>query len=250
MAGLNANTALLLHCNGVDTSTTFTDSSTAATKTMTAVGNAQIDTAQSVFGGASGLFDGNGDYLTTPDHADWDLMGVATQDYTIDFRIKYNTHGDGERWMQQWDTTGPSYYWSFEMSSGGPNFIVWDGVGVPINITGANFTDGNWHHLALIKKGAATAEFGIYNDGVQVAYGSTSSTVSIAGILYIAARNAGTEPLNGWMDEIRIQKENYFNASPNVGLTDTITVPTAEYDSSTTSMKDMIMVNSILAAPR
>jgi len=35
----------------------------AATKTITPVGNAQIDTAQSKFGGASGLLDGTGDYI-------------------------------------------------------------------------------------------------------------------------------------------------------------------------------------------
>jgi len=50
-------------------STTFTDSSLSP-KTITRYGNAQIDTAQSVFGGAAGLFDGSGDYLTIPDSDD------------------------------------------------------------------------------------------------------------------------------------------------------------------------------------
>ncbi len=55
VGGLDANTKLLLHCNGVDGSTTFTDSETTP-KTVTVQGSAQIDTAQSKFGGASGLF--------------------------------------------------------------------------------------------------------------------------------------------------------------------------------------------------
>lgn len=53
--GLDANTKLLLHMNGVDGSTTFTDSETTP-KTITPNGSVQIDTAQSKFGGASGLF--------------------------------------------------------------------------------------------------------------------------------------------------------------------------------------------------
>ncbi len=57
--------------NGADGSTTFTDSATGGSHTWTAYGNAQIDTAQNKFGGASGLFDGSGDYIDTPDSPDW-----------------------------------------------------------------------------------------------------------------------------------------------------------------------------------
>jgi hypothetical protein len=57
------NVSLLLHGNGTNGSTTITDNSPTP-KTVTAVGNAQISTAQSKFGGASIAFDGTGDYLT------------------------------------------------------------------------------------------------------------------------------------------------------------------------------------------
>ena len=56
-----ANVSLLLHGNDTNGSTTITDSSPSP-KTVTAVGNAQISTAQSKFGGASIAFDGNGDW--------------------------------------------------------------------------------------------------------------------------------------------------------------------------------------------
>ena len=55
---------LHLHMNGSNASTTFTDSSVFA-RTMTANGNVQISTTQSKFGGASALFDGIGDYIST-----------------------------------------------------------------------------------------------------------------------------------------------------------------------------------------
>lgn len=37
------------------------------------------------------------------------------------------------------------------------------------------------------------------------------------------------QALNAHMDEIRIEHSNVFSADPNVGKTDTITVPTSEY---------------------
>lgn len=52
MAVDDGYTVVLLHMNGTDASTTFTDESG---KTWTAGGNAQIDTAQSKFGQVQGL---------------------------------------------------------------------------------------------------------------------------------------------------------------------------------------------------
>jgi len=46
---VDAATMLLLHCDGTDAATTFTDSSPSA-KSVTANGNAQVDTAQQKFG--------------------------------------------------------------------------------------------------------------------------------------------------------------------------------------------------------
>src|SRR3989338_11669866 len=57
----DSNTALMLHVNSIGSAAYFFDSA-AAHKTITANGNAQIDTAQSKFGAASGLFGGTGDY--------------------------------------------------------------------------------------------------------------------------------------------------------------------------------------------
>src|SRR3990167_2191991 len=84
------NTKLLLHCDGVDASTTFTDSSTASVKTVTAEGNGQVDTAQSKFGGASLLCDGTGDGLSIPDHADW---AMGTGNFTVDFWVRFAAIG-------------------------------------------------------------------------------------------------------------------------------------------------------------
>jgi hypothetical protein len=51
-------TKLLIHADGAEGSTTFTDSSPFH-HAVTVTGSAEVDTAQSKFGGASVLFDGN-----------------------------------------------------------------------------------------------------------------------------------------------------------------------------------------------
>jgi hypothetical protein len=72
-------------------------------------------------------------------------------------------------------------------------------------------------------------EYGIYVDGVQLGHDSSSYTNTLNGDLFIGRRGDSSNYLTGWMDEIRIIHSNYFNASPNSGLTDTITVPTSAY---------------------
>ena len=58
-----ANVSLLLHGDGANNSTTFTDSSS-NNFTLSRVGDVKISTTQSKFGGSSIFFDGAGDYLT------------------------------------------------------------------------------------------------------------------------------------------------------------------------------------------
>lgn len=61
----------------MDGATQFYDESG---KVWTASGNAQLDTAQYKWT-ASGLFDGDGDYISTPDHDDF---AFGSGDFTID----------------------------------------------------------------------------------------------------------------------------------------------------------------------
>ena len=75
VSGIGSETKLLLHCDGTDESTTITDSSPTTAHTMTAVGNAKLDTTIKKFGTASLQLDGTGDWVTAPDDADFVLSG-------------------------------------------------------------------------------------------------------------------------------------------------------------------------------
>jgi len=225
MIGIDDYTVLMLHSNGADGSTDFVDSSS-SNHTVTAIGNSQIDTSQYKFGGASGLFDGNGDYLTIPDSTDWYF---GSGDFTIDLWGKFNSIPTGtySTLVSQGDG---SNYWLF---SG----LVTEGIhriyflryhpGEPYIImtraASSDFEMGTWYHLALVRNGNI---FRIYRDGIQVGPDeeSTITMPDLASNLNIAFWDYYTgQYLDGWMDEVRISK----------GIsrwTSNFTPPTSEYE--------------------
>ena len=200
-------TKSLLHMDGVDTSTTFTDESG---KTWTARGTAQIDTAQSVFGGASGLFDGNSDWIDTPDHADWQLDGGADANlWTIDTRIRFNGDPSGTNNAVCGQYVDADNYWAFRFTSGDNlRFIIRSSASTIVSIDKAwNPADATWYHLAIVKNG--TTGYSYYVDGTEIGTPTTDTDPmpDFAAILTVGKETtAGAHYLNGWLDEFRISK--------------------------------------------
>ncbi|MFA5352039.1 MAG: LamG-like jellyroll fold domain-containing protein, partial [Candidatus Gracilibacteria bacterium] len=201
-------TKLLLHADGANASTTFTDSETTA-KTVTAVGNAQISTAQSKLGGSSAAFDGTGDYLTIPDSDDFDFGSGA---FTLDtwayldetmgnargiFNYGGNTgdwSADGVTW-QLITYTDSKLYFQFKTSSGFAQIASTNAV----NLSNA------WHHLAVVSDGSTLT---LYIDGISV--GSGAMTEIYRNTTNRAARlgsvTGGASAWKGYLDEFRISK--------------------------------------------
>ena len=78
-------TKLMLHTEG--SGATFTDSATS--KTVTANGNVTQTTAQYKFGSKSAVFNGSTDYLSLADSDDWNF---GTGDFTIEAWIYLNNY--------------------------------------------------------------------------------------------------------------------------------------------------------------
>lgn len=205
---VDAFTKLLLHCNGVDASTTFTDSSPSP-KTMTANGNAQIDTAQQKFGSASALFDGTTDYISTPDSADFTL---GSGDFTIDCWFRVNDAGTTRVIAGQGDSSGTlasRNFILFRESVG--NFIratVYQG-GVGTTITGTtaftNSVNAGWHHVALVRTGNILRLFldGVQEGGDAAFTGAVTDSANQLAIGRSGEQSASVDWL-GWIDEFRI----------------------------------------------
>lgn len=220
---LNAVPVLLIHCDGVTDATGFTDSGPTG-HTVTANGTAKIGKTGKFCQGLS--LDGDSDYLSLADHANWDL-GTNT---TIDFWARHTgAINDIMTWICQYEDVNNQ--WCFRNNSTGEiiDFEMWSGGDRKVLVSsavGTDISDSDWHHLAMCKVGE---EYGIYKNGTQIAHTSDADTDTFAGSLYIGANGAPANYNSGLMDEIRIVHSNPFGAAPVVGLTDTIAVPCKPY---------------------
>lgn len=192
-------TKLMLHCDGTDESTTFTDETG---KTVTANGDAQIDTAQKVFGTASGLFDGTGDYLSLADSADWTF---GTGDFTIDMWVYCHAFDADCGFISQY--ADADNFWGFEFTgAGGANLYFYWRVGAAnaYLVSGTHGMSLNtWHHIALVRYGNVVT---IYVDGTAIASQDHNYDLAdIASTLNIGkTRTAGY--FDGAIDELRVSK--------------------------------------------
>jgi hypothetical protein len=195
-----ANVVLLLHMDGTDASTTFTDHSSSA-KTVTANGNAQIDTAQSKFGGASGLFDGTDDYLTMADSADWDF---GTGDFTVEGWFRFTAHTSIMVFLSNYLNASAGWYFRYRSDTGALNFGNGDVSLISVSWTPS---DSVWYHITAARSGTSLR---IFVDGTQVGSTATDST-NITGSstsMYVGTLFSGSplQDYNGWIDDLRITK--------------------------------------------
>lgn len=211
-----ANVSLLLHGDGSDGGTTFTDNSPSP-KSPTLYGNVQRDTAQFKFGTASILFDGAGDFLEYTNNAAFEF---GTGDFTMECFVRFAAFSAAYGGSNY----GATLFGSYKAGVGGPvgfGFRV-DGTATAYNTINAysgnttmtfggfSLSLNTWYHIALCRSGTSLRAF---VDGVQVGSTVTNSenwTASQATIrpLRIGQLNDATFlfPVNGWMDEIRITK--------------------------------------------
>lgn len=191
----------LLHFDGSDGSTTFTDSSK-NNLTILWAGNAQIDTAHSKFGGASCLLD-NASYIYNDAHATaFDLPG----DFTIEFFIRPAAQ------------TGSQPYGivDFRTSNGGHEPVFFRGSDNRVHFwiadgdraIGPVMTNGQWYHVAMTRSGS-TVRF--FFDGVQQGSNFSNSTAFSNGRLTIGVfvndRSTSTNfHFSGHIDEFRYTK--------------------------------------------
>lgn len=219
---VDSYTKCLLHFNGADGATSIAEETG---KAVTLAGTAQLDTAQKKFGVSSLLLDGNSDYITLADSADWYF---GTDAFTVDFWVRYN------------GAPSASYLVSQIVDSGHLWLIGWGSNTISVNnYNGADTISFSapfipvadiWYHIAIVRidNGNAASSWRVFVNGVAqtltlVAGAWNGSFDNYAAALTIGARTvATTSYLNGWLDEVRISK----------GIarwTSDFDVPTAEY---------------------
>lgn len=208
-------------------------------KTFTAFGNAQISTAASVFGGASGLFDGAGDYLRTNNFLDNALMNSG--DFTMEFWAKFDIMpatqtGGGGSYMcfffsRTGDSSGPTEPYILVKNNASNQPVIEYGIKRASSSiygnwthTGKTITTNTWYHIAVVKSGGV---WKAYWDGSLMTGQSGTVPLSTDVPLYyprfdiggFVAVNRGY--WDGNIDEVRF--------SNTARYTSNFTVPTSEF---------------------
>lgn len=191
--------SLLLSCDGAYDSKTFTDRSDNR-HAVTAHGDARVSTSQKNFGTGSAVFDGDGDYLTVEDSADWDF---GMDDFTIDFWIRFK-HKPSEQFI--FDVGGSQT----ESLKGVGLYYINDEWWVAVNnkyplIIKGKFAINKWYHIAIVRSGGTLYLFqnGRLLKKTANAEDITGSTEGVTIGTWCARDNYF---FDGWIDEFRICK--------------------------------------------
>jgi hypothetical protein len=203
--GLDDNSSnVLLHFNGTNNSNIFIDESG---KSWSYGGNSRIHNAQYKFGGASGLFDGNGDYISTPHSSDFDF---GSGDFTIDYWAYFTNPNRGYEFIVSHRTAGSYTGWISYLESNNTIAFVADSNGAPnwefmLN-TSVVPSPNTWMHIAVVRH---NNDFNIYVNGHSVSYIVSSGAI----MDYNVPLTIGSEPaygvsynFEGYLDELRISK--------------------------------------------
>ena len=185
--------ALLLHMDGADTSTVFTDSSSQGL-IVGPNGDAQISTAQSVFGGASALFDGSGDYIEISDSS----LDLGAGDFCVEGWIRFNTIADGVALVNKGGSGSGG--WSLYYYSG----TLYFGVPYVSNLAQGAWSaaTGVWYHLACTRQGT---DLRLFLDGALLDTQPNANDFSSATPCRIGQSHSG-DFFDGYVDELRIVK--------------------------------------------
>lgn len=207
--GIDSPTVLMLHMDGPDSSTTFTDSSASA-KTVTPHGTVQIKTAQSKFGGASGLFSIAGDGLSLVASTDWFF---DTSDFSIDGWVRFTSIADEQFFFLQRDDSDNQISCELLPTTGRISFFASSSAVTlaDYTATGLSFSINTWYHLAIVRRGT---NISIFVNGVAATLTTNTAIASnslpnLSSVFTIGARQiAGSYdlPLLGYLDEFRISK--------------------------------------------
>ena len=189
-----SNVSILLHGDGTNGSTTFTDSSS-NNHTLTVNGDTQISTAQSKFGGASMYFDGNGDYLTVSDSS----LALGTGEYTIELWVYILSATSLEAMASCGISTSANGSWQLRF---GNNGIINFRVGTTTKLS-TTISFNTWHHLAVTRDSSNTGR--MFLNGTLEDSSTFNNNHSQDALKIGVSRNLGYY-FDGYIDDFRITK--------------------------------------------
>ena len=235
------NVQLLLHCEGTNNDTDMDDDSRVGHH-FDFIGNSKLSSTQKKFGSTS-LFTGTSDNdHVEVDSDDTNFLELGTEDFTLEFWLYWdgvtgyqtvfdNGYGSGSTagsWMIQTDNNNGRMKW---YQNGGA--LVTEGSD-PANTT--------WLHYAIVR---SSGTLKIYRNGIQTATASTTNPYFTPDKLSIGARNDGSYPFDGYIDELRITKGVARYSGSDTSSTN-FTVPTEAFSGE--ALKSTTVVTGVSGA--
>jgi hypothetical protein len=175
------------------------------------VGNAQISTTQSKWGGSSMAFDGTGDWLLIPDQP---IQRIGTGNFTVEGWVYRNSSGTYGLIGKGTGTTG----WLLSLNSS--NQVVFTYGSSTITSTGT-VSATTWTHIAVVREGTSTNQTKIYINGTNDGTGTVSTDFNQTNSMYVGADRTGGSAANAYMQDVRVT--NYARYTTN------FTAPTAAF---------------------
>lgn len=215
------DTVLLVHMDGTDGSTTFVDDNgVRAPQGVSAVNNAQIDTAQSQFGGASLYLDsGYDDYISVDaTNNTIDFSG----DFTIEGWFRFDSISSNQKFFDLRDDDGDPALGNTILIDYSSGFRCW--VNGSNRVSGSpTASTGTWYHIAFVRDGNFNQ---FYVNGTRYAnYEDTTPldyTIDYSFVIGSNGSQPGVQGLNGWIDEVRFSDTARYTGT-------SLTVPTAPF---------------------
>lgn len=200
-----SNVLLLLHGNGANNGTTFTDSSSYG-RTGTATGNIKTATDAGAFGGSSILCDGSGDYVAfAASGSTYNPGNVFTMECFVEFNSVAGNQGLID-YRPGSSTVGTLIY----LTTGKMSFYKGN---ANTTVSGAtSIATGTRYHVALCcdnTGGGSTVLWQLYLNGVLEASSSTGPSTMGDYQTMVGAFANGTNSLNGKIEEVRVTKGVY-----------------------------------------
>ncbi len=161
------------------------------------VGNAQIDTTVKKYGTGSLEFDGTGDWLLVPDSID---QRLGTGNFTIECWLYLSATGTARGIVGKGtSTTG------WLLSTNTSNAVVFTYGTSTITSTGT-LSGTTWYHIAVVREGTGSNQTKIYIGGTNDGTGTVSTDFTQTNAGYVGANRTGGDPMNGYIDDLRITK--------------------------------------------
>jgi hypothetical protein len=204
-SSITVPTAPLTNITNTSLLTNFTNAGiidNAMMNDLETVGNAQISTTQSKFGGSSMYFDETGDYLTTPSTQN---VAFGTGNFTIECWVRFatSTVGNGQGVFQLSNgylnsaVRGPAV--GTDDTSG--KWAIYYGTSSSIHATSIPSIN-TWYHVAFVRNSSTSK---LYIDGTELISVSDSTNYTDTNFT-IGGWYSSSYLLNGYIDDLRITK--------------------------------------------